>query len=159
MCQIQLAHASSPFDEAEEVDVVLLNPGNLKAVYQDLGVAFSAIEPPSLAALFTDYLRRKGLSVRVIDAPALNLAPQQAAALLHENFSARLIVLVVYGFQPSASTQNMTAAGETCAAIKALRGTCQIMMTGTHPAALPERTIRGKESISSATAKGQRRSC
>jgi radical SAM superfamily enzyme YgiQ (UPF0313 family) len=35
----------------------------------------------------------------------------------------------------------MAAAGETCAAIKALRGDWRIMMTGTHPAALPERTL------------------
>jgi len=35
----------------------------------------------------------------------------------------------------------MTAAGETCAAIKSLRGDWPIMMTGTHPAALPERTM------------------
>ena len=50
--------------------------------------------------------------------------------------------MVIYGFQPSASTQNMTAAGETCRALKALDPACRIMMTGTHPAALPERTLR-----------------
>jgi anaerobic magnesium-protoporphyrin IX monomethyl ester cyclase len=125
-----------------EVDVVLLNPGNLTSVYQGLSKAFSAIEPPSLAALFATYLRRKGVSVELVDAPALNLDPEQAAALIHDNFAVRLIVVVVYGFQPSASTQNMPAAGQTCRALKALNPGCKIMMTGTHPAALPRRTMQ-----------------
>jgi anaerobic magnesium-protoporphyrin IX monomethyl ester cyclase len=49
---------------------------------------------------------------------------------------------VVYGFQPSASTQNMPSAGATVRALKALNPHYKILMTGTHPAALPERTLR-----------------
>ena len=79
--------------------------------------------------------------MEIVDAPAQNLSPAGVAEILRDNFEPVLIVIVVYGFQPSASTQNMTAAGETCAAIKALRGDFRIMMTGTHPAALPERTM------------------
>jgi anaerobic magnesium-protoporphyrin IX monomethyl ester cyclase len=127
---------------SRNVDVVLVNPGNLKAVYQDLGKDFSAIEPPSLAGLFATYLRRKGASVEIVDAPALNLDPRQVAQLIHDNFDPALVAVVVYGFQPSASTQNMPAAGETCSALKSLDPSYKIMMTGTHPAALPERTMR-----------------
>jgi radical SAM superfamily enzyme YgiQ (UPF0313 family) len=126
----------------EKVDVVLLNPGNLRAVYQDLGKDFSAVETPSLAGLFATYLKRNGASVEIIDAPALNLDPGGVAKLIHENFDPLLIAVVVYGFQPSASTQNMPAAGETCRRIKELDPRLKIMMTGTHPAALPERTLR-----------------
>ncbi len=125
-----------------KVDVVLVNPGSLRAVYQDLGRSLSAIETPSLAGLFATYLKRRGLSVEVVDAPALNLSPAQVAQLIHENFSPALTILVVYGFQPSASTQNMPAAGETCRVLKELDPGHRIMMTGTHPAALPERTMR-----------------
>jgi radical SAM superfamily enzyme YgiQ (UPF0313 family) len=127
---------------SRNVDVVLVNPGNLKAVYQELGKDFSAIEPPSLAGLFATYLRRKGASVEIVDAPALNLDPRQVAQLIHDNFNPALVAVVVYGFQPSASTQNMPAAGETCRALKSLDPSYKIMMTGTHPAALPERTLR-----------------
>jgi len=127
---------------SKKCDVVLVNPGNLKAVYQDLGKDFSAIEPPSLAGLFVTYLRRKKLSVEIVDAPALNLDPSQAAKLIHDNLAPALVVIVVYGFQPSASTQNMAAAGETARALKELNPRLKIMMTGTHPAALPERTLR-----------------
>ena len=123
------------------VDVVLVNPGSLKAVYQDLGRDLSAIEPPSLAGLFATYLRRKGASVEVVDAPALNLDPAAAAKAV-QALKPVLVVMVVYGFQPSASTQNMPAAGETCRALKELDPGIRILMTGTHPAALPERTLR-----------------
>jgi len=127
---------------SKKCDVVLVNPGNLKAVYQDLGRDFSAIEPPSLAGLFATYLRGKKLSVEIVDAPALNLDPSQVAKLIHDNLDPALVVIVVYGFQPSASTQNMPAAGETARALKELNPRLKIMMTGTHPAALPERTLR-----------------
>lgn len=125
-----------------KIDVLLVNPGSLKAVYQGLGDKFSAIEPPSLAGLFATYLRRKGVSVDIVDAPALNIDPTQVAKLIEDNFDPVLVVAVVYGFQPSASTQNMPAAGETCRALKALDPRYKIMMIGTHPAALPERTLR-----------------
>ena len=127
------------------LDVLLINPGSLTAVYQGLGNAFSAIEPPSLTAMFATYLRLKGMSVDIIDAPAHNLGPEQVAQQIRDNFNPRLIVVVVYGFQPSASTQNMTAAGETCRAIKQLIPDVPLMMTGTHPAALPKRTMEEEE--------------
>jgi len=125
-----------------DVDVLLVNPGSLKAVYQDLGNEFSAVEMPILPALFASYLREKNMSVDILDTPAFGLSPQQAAEIIDKNFSPRLVVLVVYGFQPSASTQNMPAAGATCRAIKALNPGIKIMMTGTHPAALPRRTMQ-----------------
>ncbi len=124
-----------------KIDVLLVNPGSRSAVYQELGAAFSAIEPPSLAGLFATHLRQNGLSVDIIDAPAHNLSPRGVAQHVHEDFDPTLVVMVVYGFQPSASTQNMTAAGETCRALKDFDPALQIMMTGTHPAALPQRTM------------------
>lgn len=126
----------------KNIDVLLINPGSRNAVYQELGDSISAIEPPSLAGLFATYLRNKGLSVAIIDAPASNLSPQSTAQVVRENYSPTLIVMVIYGFQPSASTQNMPAAGETCRALKEIGPEYKIMMTGTHPAALPERTLR-----------------
>lgn len=124
------------------IDVVLVNPGQRQAVYQELADEISAIEPPSLAGLFATYLRNKGLTVAIVDAPAVDLSPKGAAQFIAENYRPTLIVMVVYGFQPSASTQNMVAAGETCRALKEINPEYRIMMTGTHPAALPERTLR-----------------
>jgi radical SAM superfamily enzyme YgiQ (UPF0313 family) len=130
-----------------KLDVLLINPGSRSDVYQGLGDEFSAIEPPSLAAMFATYLRLKGQSVAIIDAPALNYGPQEVAKLVADSFDPTLIVMVVYGFQPSASTQNMDCAGATCKAIKELMPKVRIMMTGTHPAALPERTLAEETAV------------
>ncbi len=126
----------------QPVDVLFINPGNRRAVYQELGNDFSAIEPPSLAGLFANYIRNKGLGAAIIDAPAHNLSPEDVARQVADQYEPVLIVVVVYGFQPSASTQNMPAAGATVRALKAIDPRYKILMTGTHPAALPERTLR-----------------
>ncbi len=56
-----------------------------------------------------------------------------------------LTAVVVYGHQPSASTQNMTAAGEVCSAIKEQVPEQKVLLIGGHVAALPERTLREEE--------------
>lgn len=136
---------SSTSQAKRAVDVLLINPGSRTAVYQELGDELSAIEPPSLAGLFATYVRNNGLSVAIVDAPADNLSPEGVAKRVADEFEPVLVVLVVYGFQPSASTQNMTAAGETARALKTHDASIQIMMTGTHPAALPEQTMREEQ--------------
>lgn len=128
-----------------KIDVVLVNPGSRAGQYQALGEDYSAIEPPSLSALFATYLRQHGLSVAMIDAPALGYTPEQVADLVTDSFDPVLVVLVVYGFQPSGSTQNMVSAGQTCRAIKERRPDFKIMATGTHVSALPERTMLEEE--------------
>jgi anaerobic magnesium-protoporphyrin IX monomethyl ester cyclase len=129
-------------DNIKKVDVLLVNPGNSKAIYQELSNELTAIEPPSLAGLFANYLRGKDASVAIVDAPAHNMSPEHVAEYISANYDPTLIVVVIYGFQPSASTQNMQSAGETSQALKNILPNCNIMMTGTHPAALPERTLR-----------------
>lgn len=128
--------------KTNKVDVLFINPGDRESVYQALGKQFSAIEPPSLVGFFANYIRKRGLSTHIIDAPALNISPRQVAELIRESFDPLLVVMVVYGFQPSASTQNMPAAGETCRYLKEIDPGYRIMMTGTHPAALPGRTLQ-----------------
>ncbi len=119
-----------------------MNPGSRPAVYQNLGEEFSAIEPPSLAALFATYCRGRGYKVAMIDAHAEGYSAGDVARLATYEYDPVLVVLVVYGFQPSASTQNMTSAGEIARAIRSAEPTVKIMMTGTHPAALPRRTMQ-----------------
>lgn len=126
----------------EKIDCLFINPGSLLSVYQNLGNELSAIEPPSLTALFATYIRQKPSSVKIIDAPALSLSPSEVADYIETHYEPLLIVVVVYGFQPSASTQNMPAAGETCREIKKRNPHHQILMTGTHISALPERTMK-----------------
>src|SRR5258706_2626444 len=151
------------------IDVLLINPASPARVYQGLADEFSAIEPPSLAAMFATYLRRKGCDVAILDCPATRVREDQPlglnawqAANIALDYDATLYVMVVYGFQPSASTQNMTFAGEMCRCMKEIDnntypvGQCKILMTGTHPAALPERTLREEACDYVATGEGPR---
>jgi radical SAM superfamily enzyme YgiQ (UPF0313 family) len=123
------------------VDVLFIHPGDRRQVYQDLGDEFCAVEPPALAGLLATYVRRQGGRTAIIDAPALRLSATEVAEIVTRDFAPTLVVIVVYGAQPSASTQTMTAAGRIAAHVKASNPRLKILMTGTHPAALPARTL------------------
>ncbi len=127
---------------AESIDLLLINPGDRRQIYQSLGDEFSAIEPPVMAGLFATYARRHGYRVAIYDTPAMGVPATEAARVASEDYDATLIVIPVYGFQPSASTQNMGSAGKIARLIKEAKPKARILFTGTHPAALPERTMR-----------------
>src|SRR5438876_12357811 len=123
------------------LDLVLVNPNSKARVYQDLSKTLSAIEPPVWAGLMATFVRLKGYSVQILDAEAEHLGPEEVAARVTE-LKPRLTTIVVYGHQPSASTQNMTAAGLTCTAIKTAAPELPVLMVGGHVASLPEQTLR-----------------
>jgi anaerobic magnesium-protoporphyrin IX monomethyl ester cyclase len=121
-------------------DAVLVNPATRETTYQDLGRSLAAIENPVWAGLIATFARRHGVGVEVVDAAALGLSPAETATLALESDS-RLVVIVVYGHQPSASTQNMVGAGRVAKAIKEQSPGTKVLMVGGHVAALPERTL------------------
>jgi radical SAM superfamily enzyme YgiQ (UPF0313 family) len=120
-------------------DIVLINPGDRKQVFQSLGIEVAAIEPPFWIAVIAGYLRQQGHSVAIIDANAENISPQETAERT-QALSPILAGVIVYGSQPSASTQNMDAAGKICTELSK-HGTFKVAIGGLHPSALPERTI------------------
>lgn len=124
----------------KKLDVLFVIPGNLGQVYQNLA-AEHAIEPPAMARWIASYLMRRGCSVEAIDVVADHLG-DDAVAQQVQDFNPHLVVVPVYGSQPSASTQNMPAARAVCQAIKDRCPETPILMTGTHPAALPGRTLQ-----------------
>ena len=126
------------------LDVLLINPGGRSSIYQALGETLAAVEPPIWAGLMATTVRRKGYSVRILDSEAEQLGPDETARRVEEA-NPRLAVVVVYGHQPSASTQNMTAAGQICSAIKRADVERKILLVGGHVSALPERTLREEE--------------
>src|SRR3954464_15114994 len=99
------------------LDLVLITPSRRRQVYQSLGSELAAIENPVWAGLMATFCRLKGLSVEIIDAEAEELGPDDVAERV-AYLRPVLAGVVVYGHQPSASTQIMTAAGAVCAAIK-----------------------------------------
>jgi radical SAM superfamily enzyme YgiQ (UPF0313 family) len=124
-----------------QLDLVLINPASRKAVYQSLGGSIAAVEPPVWLGLFATFVRRRGFSVLAIDAEAEELSAEDTAKRVAE-MNPRLACVVVYGHQPSASTQNMPAAGAMCQALKAYAPESKVLLVGGHVAALPERTLR-----------------
>jgi radical SAM superfamily enzyme YgiQ (UPF0313 family) len=124
-----------------QLDLVLIHPGNRTQIYQSLGSSLSAIEPPVWASLMATYTRKRGYSVCVLDAEAENLGPAETAARVAD-MDPLLCAIVVYGHQPSASTQNMTAAGAICTAIKQNNPETKVLLVGGHVASLPERTLK-----------------
>src|ERR1051325_6683571 len=124
-----------------DLDLLLIHPGNRRQIYQSLGSSLSAIEPPVWASLMATFVRKRGFSVEVLDAEAEELTAEQTATRVAE-MNPLLTAVVVYGHQPSASTQNMTAAGSICTAIKQNTPERKVLLVGGHVAALPERTLR-----------------
>jgi radical SAM superfamily enzyme YgiQ (UPF0313 family) len=122
------------------LDLVLINPGNRSRVFQSLGSGLAAIEPPVWAGLIASAVRSRGFSVALIDANAEGLTPDETAERLAE-LRPRLTAVVVYGHQPSASTQNMPAVSDICKSLKRRDPNGPILLVGGHVAALPERTL------------------
>lgn len=121
-------------------DVVIVTPGNLKRVYQGFADEH-AIEPPVFARWIAAFLLRRNYKVDIVDPVVDELTDQEVADRICYMFP-KLVVIAVYGFQPSASTQNMPAARSVAQAIREKGPNLKIIMLGTHPAALPERTLR-----------------
>jgi anaerobic magnesium-protoporphyrin IX monomethyl ester cyclase len=122
------------------LDLLLINPASRTEVYQSLGKRLAAIENPVWAGMMAEFARGHRLSVELLDAEALGLTPEQVADEVAAR-TPRLAVVVVYGHQPSASTQIMPAARRNCQAIKDATPDQLILLAGGHVAALPQRTL------------------
>jgi len=128
---------------SQPLDIILINPGDRKQVYQDLGNDYSAVEPPFWIAVIAAYLRNQKYSVAIIDSNAENITPCETAQKV-QALNPRLSAVIVYGSQPSASTQNMTIAGAICKALKE-KTSGKVALGGLHPSALPRQTMQEEQ--------------
>jgi radical SAM superfamily enzyme YgiQ (UPF0313 family) len=128
----------------KNLDLLLINPGSRRQVYQSLGDTLTAIEPPVWAGMMATFVRREGFSVQVLDAEAEDITPEETADQATKR-NPMLTAVVVFGHQPSASTQEMTAAGAICTAIKERDPKARVLLVGGHVAALPERTLQEED--------------
>lgn len=134
-------------------ELLLINPGGRLDIYQTLASEFAAIEPPIWAGLIATYMRNLGHSVDILDANAEDLSPEEVAARVAQS-PPLLVAVVVYGHNPSASTQVMPAAGAICRAIKDQNPHQATLLVGGHVAALPERTMQEETCDFVATGEG-----
>ncbi|MBI3802796.1 MAG: cobalamin B12-binding domain-containing protein [Nitrospirae bacterium] len=132
--------ASSERSGDQRLDLVLVNPGAQKQVYQGLSSTLTAIEPPVWVGLIATFARNHGEMVRIIDAEAEGWSPERVGEEIGK-LNPRLAAVIVFGSQPSASTQKMTAAGDTCGAIRRLAPDVKSILGGVHVSALPKKTL------------------
>ena len=130
---------------AQQLDLLLINPGARDQVYGKLGLSLSGIEPPLWCGLIAGFIRKNGFSVKIIDAEAENYSPQQVADQIAEQ-NPLLAAIIVLGSNPSASsTPKMTAAGNILRLLKTNAPEIKTLLGGLHPSALPERTLLEEE--------------
>ena len=123
------------------LDLLLINPGGRYKIYQKLATNLTAVEPPLWCRLIGGYARDRDFFVEIIDCEAENLETAAIAERVKAS-APRLVGMVVFGHQPSASTQQMVSASEKCQAIKEQNQDIPIIMVGGHVSALPERTLK-----------------
>lgn len=125
---------------SSSLDLLVIAPGNNKVIYQELAQEYAAIEPPIWASLITQFARKKGYGVAIVDQEAEGLSVESIVSRVTDS-KPKLVAMVVYGQQPSASTQNMTMANAIISAIKQASPSQKTLILGGHPSALPKQTL------------------
>ena len=124
-----------------KLDVLFVHPNASKKVYQDLSTDLSAIEPPIWAALLANHVISKGYSAKILDCEAELLSPEASARAIND-IGAKLTVFVVYGQQPSASTQNMQGVQDALNVLKENWPSNMVLLTGLYPSAVSRLTMQ-----------------
>ena len=110
-------------------------------VYQKLSGEYAAIEPPVWSLLIAKYLLNRGYNVKVLDAEAELLTHKETAEKICEE-NPHLAVFMIYGQQPSASTQCMPGGRKTVKIMNEISSNeIKSIVVGTHSSALPKRTL------------------
>ena len=123
-----------------QLDVLFVHPNASKKIYQDLSNDYSAIEPPIWAAMLANHCRAKGFGTQILDCEAERLTTPKSAELI-KDINPRVACFVVYGQQPSASTQNMVGAIALSEEVKQLAPNLITLFVGGHVSALPKETL------------------
>jgi len=121
-------------------DLLVINPGGAETIYQGLADELIAVEPPLWCRLIAGYVRDWGWSVRILDAAAERLGPEDVAVMAANN-RPRLICVAAYGHQPNASTHTMPETIAVCRALKKRSPTTPVIIVGGHVAALPDQSL------------------
>lgn len=125
-----------------KIDALLITPPSRLDVYQGLSNEYAAIEPPVWSSLIANYLLKRNYNIQILDAEAENLNYNQTAEKILL-IDPTLAVFMIYGQQPSASTQCMPGGKKTCLNLNRLSSNIiKTLVIGTHASALPEKTLR-----------------
>ena len=128
------------------LDILFIHPNASKKIYQGLSNEHSAIEPPIWAGLLANHCRNKKHNVKILDCEVEKLDYISSAKRIKE-IKPRIACFVVYGQQPSASSQNMEGAVATSEELKKLDFEIKVLFVGGHVSALPRETLSKENSI------------
>ncbi len=121
--------------------IVYVNPGSASSTYGNVSYNVG-IEPPYWAVLRASIARQKGNEVKVIDAEVDNLSPIETVREACQ-YKPDVVEVIALGITPScSSTPKMVVATEVLRGIKEVLPRAMRFITGIHPAALAERTVR-----------------
>jgi radical SAM superfamily enzyme YgiQ (UPF0313 family) len=123
------------------MDVLIIAPSASRQLYQKLSEDFSAKEPNIWAGLLANAVRCKGMGVAIHD---MEIEPDISDI---GNYRARLILFVVTGQNPNASTASMTGAVTAAKEVRELCPETKIAFVGPHVNALPLETLERHEEI------------
>jgi anaerobic magnesium-protoporphyrin IX monomethyl ester cyclase len=122
------------------IDILFVHSNASGKIYQGLAENHAAIEPPIWAAMLANSARSSGYEAQILDAEAERIDYIETAKRIND-YKARIICFVVYGQQPSASTQNMEGACLTASEFKNINPDSFVVFVGAHVAALPRETM------------------
>jgi len=130
----------------KQLDILFVHPNASEEVYQELSKRFSAIEPPIWAGMLTSHCLARGFSADILDCEAMQLTDVTAAQKI-KDVKPRVVCVVVYGQQPSASTQNMEGAVALADRLKEFWPESKILFVGGHVSALSREVLERHPSI------------
>ena len=128
------------------MDVLFINPGSSKEVYQDLSTDYSGIGTPYWALLLSQSCRSQGYEVGILDVLAERLTREDAVDKIR-NINPRLITFCVYGENVNSGTTQMSGAVRLANAIKENGVDIPISFVGSHVQALPYKVLNEEPSI------------
>ncbi len=129
-----------------KLDILFVNPGNAKGIYQDLAKDYSAIEPPTWALLLAESVRNKGYKTAIFDVNAERISNEEATERI-KDYNPKLICFVVYGQNVNAGTVGMSGAVSLSNLIKEKGITNPISYIGSYIQALPIKCLEDEPSI------------
>ena len=122
------------------LDILFIHPNAAHKIYQGLSTHYSAIEPPIWAGMLAAHCLQGGFSAEILDCEALQLNEEQAAREIQQ-LNPRVACFVIYGQQPSASSQNMEGAVSFADELKKHSPQIKILFVGGHISALPQEVM------------------
>jgi anaerobic magnesium-protoporphyrin IX monomethyl ester cyclase len=122
------------------IDILFVHSNASVKIYQGLAESHAAIEPPIWAAMLANSARSHGYDAQILDAEAERIDYIETAKRIND-YKARIVCFVVYGQQPSASSQNMEGACLTASQFKEIDPESFVVFVGAHIAALPSETM------------------